>query len=101
MRLTGVESIDKGQPPLGGVTGWLLGRLRKSRRAQARLEVIERITLGPRQSLVLVEADGRRLLVATSPEGATAFYALDGAANGISDEARMPQRAAVATRAAW
>ena len=38
---------------------------------------MERIALAPRQSLALVEAEGRRFLVATSPEGAPAFYALD------------------------
>jgi len=39
--------------------------------------LLERIALAPRQSLALVEAKGRRFLVATSPEGAPAFYALD------------------------
>ena len=46
-------------------------------RARPRLELVERIALAPRQSLALVEAEGRRFLVATSPEGAPAFYALD------------------------
>jgi flagellar biogenesis protein FliO len=64
---------------LGGVTGWLLSRLRTGERARPRLELVERITLAPRQSLALVEAEGRRFLVATSPEGAPAFYPLDGA----------------------
>jgi flagellar biogenesis protein FliO len=61
----------------GGLAGWLLGRLRVVRRAPARLAVLERITLAPRQSLSLIEAEGRRFLVATSPEGTPAFYALD------------------------
>ena len=42
-----------------------------------RLELVERIALAPRQSLALVEAEGRRILVATSPEGGPAFYPLD------------------------
>jgi flagellar biogenesis protein FliO len=63
---------------VGGVTGWLLSWLRTGERARPRLELVERITLGPRQSLALVEAEGRRFLVATSPEGAPAFYPLDG-----------------------
>ena len=63
--------------PVGGLAGWLLGRLRVVRRAPARLAVLERITLAPRQSLSLIEAEGRRFLVATSPEGTPAFYALD------------------------
>ncbi len=60
----------------GGVAGWLLNRLQKVRGAP-RLAVLERIALALRQSLALVEAEGRRFLVATSPEGTPAFYALD------------------------
>jgi hypothetical protein len=65
--------------PGAGLAGWLLDRLRAPRRPQPRLALLERIALAPRQSLALVEAEGRRFLVATSPEGAPAFYALDGA----------------------
>jgi flagellar biogenesis protein FliO len=61
----------------GGMAGWLLGRLRSGSHPRPRLELLERIALAPRQSLALIEAEGRRLLVATSPEGAPAFYALD------------------------
>jgi hypothetical protein len=39
--------------------------------------LVERITLAPRQSLALIEAEGRRILVATSAEGRPAFYPLD------------------------
>jgi len=46
-------------------------------RGAPRLVVIERIALGPRQSLVLVEAEGRLLLLATSPEGTPAFFSLE------------------------
>ena len=63
--------------PVGGLAGWLLSTLRSARRPQPRLALLERIALAPRQSLALVEAEGRRFLVATSPEGAPAFYALD------------------------
>jgi flagellar biogenesis protein FliO len=62
---------------VSGWTGWLLGRIRTVGRGQPRLELLERIALAPRQSLSLVEAEGRRFLVATSPEGSPAFYALD------------------------
>jgi flagellar biogenesis protein FliO len=62
---------------VGGLAGWLLGWLKSRGRRQPRLELVERIALAPRQSLALVEAEGRRFLVATSPEGAPAFYALD------------------------
>jgi flagellar biogenesis protein FliO len=62
---------------VGGLAGWLLSRMRAGRRSAPRLAVLERIALAPRQSLTLVEAEGRRFLVATSPEGTPAFYALD------------------------
>ena len=64
-------------PPAAGLGGWLLDRLRGSGRPRPRLALLERIQLAPRQSLALVEAEGRRFLVATSPEGAPAFYPLD------------------------
>jgi hypothetical protein len=63
--------------PGRGLAGWLLGRLRAARRPQPRLALVERIALAPRQSLALVEAEGKRFLVATSAEGAPAFYPLD------------------------
>jgi hypothetical protein len=61
----------------GGLAGWLLRRLRGGRRPQPRLALVERIALAPRQSLALVEAEGRRILVATSADGGPAFYPLD------------------------
>lgn len=64
---------------LGGMAGWLLGRLRGRQVEPPRLAVVERVSLAPRQSLALVEAEGRRILVATSAEGGPAFYPLDGA----------------------
>jgi flagellar biogenesis protein FliO len=71
------EKGKAGGPQPGGLAGWLLGRLRGSRRPAPRLAVLERVTLGPRQTLALGEAEGRRFLVATSAEGAAAIYALD------------------------
>ena len=87
----------------GGLAGWLLERFRAARHPAPRLALVERIALAPRQSLALVEAEGRRFLVATSPEGAPAFYALDegprpAAVNGINRQ-RGPVRAAV--RVSW
>jgi hypothetical protein len=67
----------KAKSQIGGLAKWFLRRLRGLRRTPPRLAVLERITLAPRQSLALVEAEGRRFLVATSPEGTPAFYALD------------------------
>jgi flagellar biogenesis protein FliO len=59
---------------------WLLKPLLRRRRPQPRLQLLERIALAPKQSLALIEAEGRRFLVATSAEGGPAFYALDGEA---------------------
>jgi hypothetical protein len=80
----------KKDAPVGGVAGWLLKRLRAARRSEPRLAVLERITLAPRQSLALVEAEGRRFLVATSPEGTPAFYPLDGAGAPRRNDAARP-----------
>jgi flagellar biogenesis protein FliO len=77
---------------VGGVAGWLLSRLRSGGRRAPRLELLERIALAPRQSLALVEAEGRRFLVATSPEGAPAFYALDERAGPGRARARVAER---------
>jgi len=65
------------RPTATGLAGWLLARLRGYRRDAPRLVVLERIALAPRQSLALVEAEGLRFLVATSPEGTPAFHALE------------------------
>jgi hypothetical protein len=69
-----------------GLAGWLLdrllGRLHFGGRAAPRLAVLERIALAPRQSLALIEAEGRRFLVATCPEGTPAFYPLEETAHG-------------------
>lgn len=62
---------------LGGWTGWLLERLGGAERPRRRLELLERIALGPRQTLALVEVDGQRFLVASAADGAPAFYPLD------------------------
>ena len=82
----------------GGLTGWLvarvLSRLRSGRRAAPRLALVERIALAPRQSVALIEAEGRRILVATSADGASAFYPLDEAAGAAPFAARaLPARA--------
>ena len=62
---------------IGGLAGWLTSKLRRDPRARPRLALIEKIALTPRQFLVLIEAEGRRFLVAASHEGSAAFYPLD------------------------
>jgi hypothetical protein len=71
----------------GWLAGQLLSRLSRARRSQPRLELLERISLAPRQSLALVEAEGRRFLIATSADGGPAFYALDRGAEASSRRA--------------
>jgi flagellar biogenesis protein FliO len=73
--------------PRGGLAGWLLERLRGVRRPRPRLALLERVALAPRQSLALVEAEGRRFLVATSAEGSPAFYALNNPARAATQRA--------------
>ncbi|HTW78475.1 MAG TPA: flagellar biosynthetic protein FliO [Terracidiphilus sp.] len=83
-----MKEKDK-QAAIGGWAGALIRRLRSAKRNEPRLKLLERIPLAPRQSLALVEADGRRLLVATSTDGGPAFYPLD---------ERAPAGARIATR---
>ncbi len=59
-----------------GLLGWILARWRARLRAEARLAVLERVTLAPRQSLALIEVEGHKLLVATAPDAAPTFYPL-------------------------
>lgn len=64
-----------------GLGAWLLSRLRRSSVKEPRLALVERITIAPRQTVALVEADGQRFLVATSAEGAPVFVSLKPAAS--------------------
>ncbi len=70
-------SLDRGPGEGHGLMGWMWERWRSAVAAPRRLALLERVALGPRQSLALVEAEGRRLLVATSSEGTPAFYPLE------------------------
>ncbi|MDR3723799.1 MAG: flagellar biosynthetic protein FliO [Terracidiphilus sp.] len=66
------KNLKQGFQP-GGLAGWLMARFRPRKKRQPRLELIERITLSPRQSLALVEVEGRRFLVACSADSTPAF----------------------------
>ncbi len=70
------EASPRSKPERRGLAGWLLDRWRGRTVRTPRLTVAERVNLGPRQTLSLIEVDGERLLLATSPEGAAAFYPL-------------------------
>ena len=81
MKAEAKEKSAQQIPPARGLFGLglrtLLTKFRTGRLMQPRLALLERISLAPRQSLALVEAEGRRFLVATSAEGGPAFFALD------------------------
>lgn len=64
-------------PSPGGLAGWLIERIGRRQKRQPRLELIERISLAPRQSLALVEVEGRRVLVACSADSTPAFLPLN------------------------
>jgi flagellar biogenesis protein FliO len=81
------EKIRSSFEERGGLTGWLISRLRKGAQAReqrkSRLALVDRISLAPRQSLALVEAEGRRFLIGTSQDGGPVFYALDGSSGAV------------------
>jgi hypothetical protein len=62
-----------------GLRAWVLEGFRRRAPRQPRLALVERINLAPRQTVALIEADGQRLLVAISPDGAPSFYPLKAA----------------------
>ncbi len=95
----GIRTTETKEPQVTGLAVWLLARLRRIPRRQPSLALLEKITLAPRQSLALVEAEGRRFLVATSAEGAPAFYALDRHAGANAAQRRTASPAG--TRISW
>ena len=77
-----------------GLAGWILSKLSREPNGRSRLTLVDRISLAPRQSLALVEAEGRRFLVATSQENAPVLYPLDPeAGNSLSPRVRSSHRA--------
>lgn len=79
---------DKGMAGApGGVAGWLLARWHRRSGSERRLVLVERITLGPKQTLSLVKADGRSILVANSADGAS-FYPLGGSGSRRGSDVR-------------
>ncbi len=81
-----VRTTKSSEP--GGLAVWLLERWRSLRSGMAlrgagkqtpKLAMLERISLAPRQTLTLVEAEGKKFLIASSAEGAPAFYPLESA----------------------
>jgi flagellar biogenesis protein FliO len=97
------REITEAAPGNSGWTGWLISRVadrfRRGLRNQPRLALVERIALAPRQSLALVEVEGRRFLVATSSDGSPAFYPLDERSRPVGSKATGTPRAAA--RVSW
>ena len=100
--------MQSGKVAAGGLAVWLLDKWQSARRGLAlpglgrpapRLALVERITLAPKQTLALVEAEGRRFLVASSAEGAPAFYPLDGGRAAGANPAKT--RMGAAARVSW
>lgn len=60
----------------GGLMGWLSKQWHAVAAPKSSLAVLAKIQLGPRHNIALLEAEGTRLLIATSSEGAAAFYPL-------------------------
>jgi hypothetical protein len=90
-----------GRAILGGLTGWVLAKVRREGRPRPQLAILERITLAPRQSLALIEASGQRLLVATSADGTPAFYPVGFPNRQTPVDSRGPRRATSAGRVSW
>jgi hypothetical protein len=75
------KGVDKKAGGCDGWARWLLARWNGRRREGDALDQRQTRLHAPRQSLALIEAEGRRILVATSAEGGPAFYPLDEPAN--------------------
>ena len=85
-----IEKRSAGAPERSGsagLAGWIVSRLRRTGSKKPRLELLEKIALAPRQTVALIEADGRRFLIASSPEGGASFCPLDARA-GIAGKMR-------------
>jgi flagellar biogenesis protein FliO len=99
--IAGAVAQGEGKSPrIGGVAGWLMRKLNSKQRDSQRLALLDRITLAPRQSLALIEAEGRRILVATSAEGGPSFYPLDDRF-GTMTQGTARRRAPRQARVSW
>lgn len=72
----GLTQSGEGGRSIGGLAGWLLAHLRRQLRPAPRIVLRERIALGPRQHVSLIEVDGRCFLIVTAPDASPAFHPL-------------------------
>ena len=106
------EKIRRTLRESGGLVAWLIARLRSGPQAReqrkSQLALLDRISLAPRQSLALVEAEGRRFLIGTSPDSGPVFYPLEGTPASIARPTKVRAnrtpvgaRRSIAARVSW
>ncbi len=94
------HTVKQRRESYGGLAAWLLAKWQSRSVAKPRLALVERISLGSRQFLALVEAEGRRILVASSDEGGPAFYPID-EVRASRDSARTQPSLSRRSRVSW
>ena len=67
---------------LRSLGSWMVNRLRSRSEVVAKVRILERLRVTPRNGLVLIEIEGERLLMATSEGSAPAIYPLKRPAAG-------------------
>lgn len=60
----------------GSIAGWLSKQWIAVATSKSQLAVLAKVQIGPRHHVALLEADGMRLLIATSTDGSVAFQEL-------------------------
>jgi hypothetical protein len=73
-----------------GLIARLLRGWQVSAERPARLALIARIELGARQTVALIEAEGERLLVASSADGGVSFFPLNGSDSNRDESSARP-----------
>lgn len=73
------------------VAGWMSRRLQaRSRPGGRRIRCVEAMALGARDRVLLIEADGKRLLIGVGPGGMRTLHVYEGEAPMEDDPAALP-----------
>lgn len=73
------------------VAGWLSRRLQaRSRPGGRRIRCVEAMAVGARDRVLLIDADGKRLLVGTGPGGMRTLHVYEGTAPVEADPPALP-----------
>ena len=89
------ENSGAAVSPARTFAGWrevltsVSARLYRRESAVSRLAILERITVGPKQTVTLIEVEGEKVLVGTSQEGAPQFLRLKAARRRGGPEDRI------------